>query len=43
MTKSEAIKILMADFHNQLIAQGWENIDDTDRAIAKALKIEIPS
>jgi len=45
MTKKEALKQLANDFKNNLIAQGItdiENIEDeTDRGIAKALKISL--
>lgn len=42
MTKSEAIKQLIADFHNRLIAKDWMDLDDMDIEMCEALKIEIP-
>ena len=45
MKRSEAVKILIADFHNNLVAQGYADIDDIedsiDREVAKALKIKL--
>ena len=39
MTKKEAIKQLINDFENRCISQNWQNLDDIDKAICKALKI----
>jgi hypothetical protein len=39
MTRKKAIAQLISDFHNKMIAQEWEYMNDLDRDICKALKI----
>lgn len=41
MTKAKAYKILTNDFRNQMIAQDWYNLSETDLQICKVLKITI--
>jgi len=42
MKKSEAIKEIIADYHNKLISQDFDLLDNKDIEICKALKIKIP-
>jgi hypothetical protein len=41
LTKKEAIKRLIIDYENKLIASNFTNLDDLDIAMCKALKISI--
>ena len=42
LKKSEAIKLLINDFHNELISKDWIDLDERDEAMIKALKIKKP-
>jgi len=42
MTKAEAVKQLISDFTNKMIADDWQYVDALDSAMCKALKIKNP-
>lgn len=39
MTKKEAVKILISEFHNSVIAKDWIDLDEVELDMVKALKL----
>jgi len=42
MNKAEAIKLLIQDFHNSLIARDWQDLNERELEMMKIFKIINP-